>query len=84
MNSLASMFFFAVACIAAYQSYHSLRSGPRGAGPNASSPSNGPDFGSARLAGALWGAIALVSALAAFYFDWLAGFDFDWLALPPR
>jgi hypothetical protein len=70
MYSLTSTFLFALACIAAYQSYQSFQSAATDAQPRASTPSNGPEVGLARFDGALWGAIALGSALAAFYFDW--------------
>ena len=84
MNSLVSLFFFVVACVAAYEAYRSFRAANSGPQLNAVSPANDPKIGSGRLGGVLWGAIALVSALAAFYFDWRAGLDFDWLPLPPR
>jgi hypothetical protein len=84
MNSLVSLFFFVLACVTAYEAYRSFRGGTLGTQQDALSPANGAKADSGWLGGALWGAIALVSALAAFYFDWLAGFDFDWLPLPPR
>jgi hypothetical protein len=84
MNSLVSLFFFVVACVAAYEAYRSFRAANSGPQLNAVSPANDPKTGPGRLAGVLWGAITLVSALAAFYFDWLAGSDFDWLPLLPR
>jgi hypothetical protein len=71
MNSLISMFFFAFACVAAYEAYHLFRSGNTDSQPNASSPDKDPKTGASRLGGALWGAIAVGSALAAFFFDWL-------------
>jgi hypothetical protein len=69
MYSLLSIFFFVVACVAAYQTYLTFR--PSSRPLNASAPNNDANIISTRLGGSLWGAIAVGSALAAFYFDWL-------------
>jgi hypothetical protein len=79
MSFLFSIFFFAVACVAAYEAYRWLRSASVGSQPSPSTSINGPMADSALLRGALWGVIALGSALAAFYFDFLAAMYFQWL-----
>jgi hypothetical protein len=63
-------FIFLIACAFAYQAYDGLRSGITGTQPKASKEHGDPNKVSNRVAGIVWGIMALGIAFAALFTLW--------------